>query len=62
MTEMRQIKLESWDRFAPPNLDTEYHLVGQSHVFSYMGATVTHSLPGHERIAEGRDADLGASL
>ncbi|MEM5342408.1 hypothetical protein [Paraburkholderia azotifigens] len=56
MIETREIKLESWDRFATPNLDVEYHLVGQSHVFPYMGATVTLSLPEHERIAEGRDA------
>ncbi|MGF6265033.1 hypothetical protein OKW49_005961 [Paraburkholderia youngii] len=55
MTETREIKLESWDRFSTPNLDIEYNLIGRSHTFSYMGATVILSLPNHERMGEGRD-------
>jgi hypothetical protein len=57
MTETRELKLESWDRFPTPNLDIEYGLLGQSHTFYYMGATVILSVPDQECIGVGPDAD-----
>jgi hypothetical protein len=57
VTETREMRLESWDRFGTPNLDIEYGLLGQSHVFPYRGATIRVSLPGLDRMG---DESIGA--
>jgi hypothetical protein len=52
MTETREIELESWDRFATHNFDIEYGLIGKSHVFPYLGASITVSLPSFAQILD----------
>jgi hypothetical protein len=52
MTETREIELESWDRIATHNFDIEYGLIGKSHVFPYLGASITVSLPSFAQISD----------
>jgi hypothetical protein len=45
------VELTSWSRFDTPNLEIETALLGQSHVFTFLGHRIEISLPSADRLA-----------